>query len=51
VHTLLCRFSQLPGICLGTCANRQESLIANPLVVLAVACYGFAITIVRSDAS
>jgi hypothetical protein len=35
---------------LVTPANRQESLCAIPLLVLAVACYGFAFTIVRADA-
>lgn len=50
VHTLLCRWSQLPVMFLVTPANRQESLLALPLLVLAVACYGFAFTIVRADA-
>lgn len=50
VHTLLCRHSQLPVMFLVTPANRQESLLALPLLVLAVACYGFAFTIVRADA-
>ena len=50
VHTLLCRWSQLPVMFLVTPANRQESLLAIPLLTLAVACYGFAFTIVRADA-
>lgn len=35
---------------LVTPANRQESLLAIPLLTLAVVCYGFAFTIVRADA-
>lgn len=50
VHTLLCRHAQLPILFLVTPANRQESLLAIPLLVLAVACFGFTITIVRADA-
>jgi len=50
VHTLLCRFSALPLMFLVTSANRQESILAIPLLVLAVACYGFTFTIVRADA-
>jgi hypothetical protein len=50
VHTLLCRFSQLPVMFLVTPANRQESLFAIPLLILAVVCYGFAFMIVRADA-
>jgi len=50
VHTLLCRWSQLPVMFLVTSANRQESLVAIPLLVLAVACYGFSIVLVRADA-
>lgn len=50
VHTLLCRWSQLPVMFLVTSANRQESLLAIPLLVLAVACYGFSIIVVRADA-
>jgi hypothetical protein len=50
VHTLLCRFSQLPVMFLVTPANRQESLLAIPLLILALTCYGFAFTIVRADA-
>jgi hypothetical protein len=50
VHTLLCRCSALPVMFLLTPANRQESLLAIPLLVLAVVCYGFAFTIVRADA-
>jgi Transposase DDE domain len=50
VHTLLCRWSALPVMFLVTPANRQESLLALPLLILAVACYGFTFTIVRADA-
>ena len=35
---------------LVTSANRQESLLAIPLLLLTVACFGFSITIVRADA-
>lgn len=50
VHTLLCRHSQLPMMFLVTPANRQESLLAIPLLTLAVAFYGLSLTIVRADA-
>lgn len=50
VHTLLCRGSQLPIMFLVTPANRQESLCAIPLLMLALLCYGFAFTIIRADA-
>lgn len=54
VHTLLCRWSALPIMFLITPANRQESLLAIPLLVLArpegTRCYGFTFTIVRADA-
>lgn len=50
VHTLLCRHAQLPILFLVTPANRQESLLAIPLLMLAVACFGFTISIVRADA-
>jgi len=50
VHTVLCRWSQLPVMFLVTSANRQESLLAIPLLVLTVACYGFSIHLVRADA-
>ena len=50
VHTLLCRWSQLPVMLRVTSANRQESLVAIPLLVLAVVCYGFSIVLVRADA-
>jgi hypothetical protein len=50
VHTLLCRWSQLPIMFLVTPANRHESLLAIPVLALAVACFGLPITIVRADA-
>jgi hypothetical protein len=50
VHTLMCRWSDLPLMFLVTPANRQESLLAIPLLVLAVVCFGFTFTIVRADA-
>jgi hypothetical protein len=50
VHTLMCRFSDLPIMFLITPANRQESLLAIPLLVLAVGCFGLTFTIVRADA-
>jgi len=50
VHTLLCRWSQLPVMFLVSPANRQESLYAIPLLTLAVVCFGFSIAIVRADA-
>jgi hypothetical protein len=51
VHTLLCRWSQLPLMFLVTPANRHDSLLAIPLLTLAVVCYGLTITIVRADAA
>jgi hypothetical protein len=50
VHTVLCRWSQLPVMFLVTSANRQESLLAIPLLVLTVLCFGLSIQIVRADA-
>lgn len=50
IHTLMCRWSDLPIMFLVTPANRQESLLAIPLLVLAVACFGFTFSIVRTDA-
>jgi hypothetical protein len=50
VHTLLCRHAQLPLMFLVTPANRQESLLAIPLLTLAVAFYGLSLSIVRADA-
>lgn len=50
VHTVLCRWSQLPVMFLVTSANRHESLLAIPLLLLTVACFGFSITLVRADA-
>jgi hypothetical protein len=50
VHTLLCRWSELPVMFLVTPANAQECVLAIPLLVLAVACFGFSITLVRADA-
>lgn len=50
VHTLMCRWSDLPIMFLVTSANRQESLFAIPLLILAVLCFGFTVTIVRADA-
>jgi len=50
VHTLLCRWSALPVMFLITPANAQESTLAIPLLVLAMAFFGFPILIVRADA-
>jgi hypothetical protein len=51
VHTLLCRWSQLPIMFLVTPANRHDSPLAIPLLSLAVVCFGFPIAIVRADAA
>jgi hypothetical protein len=51
VHTLLCRWSQLPVMFLVTPANRQDSPFAIMLLTLAVSCFGLSITIVRADAA
>lgn len=50
VHTVLCRWSQLPVMFLVSPANRQECLYAIPLLLLTVACFGFTVTVVRADA-
>lgn len=50
VHTLLCRWSQLPIIFLVTPANRQESVFAIALLKLAVSFFDLSISIVRADA-
>lgn len=50
VHTVLCRWSQLPVMFLVTSANRQESVLAIPLLNLTVLCFGLTIRIVRADA-
>jgi hypothetical protein len=50
VHTVLCRWSQLPVMFLVTSANRQESVLAIPLLSLTVLCFGLTIRIVRADA-
>lgn len=49
VHTLLCRGSQLPILFLVTPANRQESIVAIPLLALAVTLFGLPITLVWAD--
>jgi hypothetical protein len=49
VHTLLCRWSQLPILFLITPANRQESIAAIPLLALSVMLFALPITIVRAD--
>lgn len=50
VHTVLCRWSQLPMMFLVTPANRQELIVAIPLLTLMVLCFGFTIRLVRADA-
>lgn len=50
VHTLVCRWAELPVMFLITSANRQECLVAIPLLTLAVVFFGFSIKIVRADA-
>src|SRR3990172_3965852 len=50
VHTLLCRWSELPIMFLVTPANRHDSPLAISLLSLAVAFFGFQIAIVRADA-
>jgi hypothetical protein len=50
VHTLLCRWSALPVMFLVTPANAQESVLAIPLLVLAVAFFAYPIVVVRADA-
>jgi len=50
VHTLVCRWSQLPIMFLVTPANRQESVFAIALLKLAVSFFDLSILIVRADA-
>lgn len=50
VHTVLCRWSQLPMMFLVTPANRQEMIVAIPLLTLMVLCFGYTIQLVRADA-
>jgi len=50
VHTLLCRWSELPVLFLVTPANWQDSPVAIPLLTLAVTLFHFPIAIVRADA-
>lgn len=51
VHTVLCRWSQLPVMFLVTPANRHDSPWAIALLSLTVLCFGFSITLVRADAA
>lgn len=51
VHTLLCRWSELPILFLVTPANRHDSLLAIPLLALATTVFGLPIAIVRADAA
>ncbi|HXV98658.1 MAG TPA: transposase [Anaerolineae bacterium] len=50
VHTLLCRWSQLPVMFLVTPAHRQDSPFAITLLTLAAVCLGLPIALVRADA-
>jgi hypothetical protein len=50
VHTLLCRWSQLPIMFLVSPANRQESIFAIALLKLAVSFFNLSIRMVRADA-
>lgn len=51
VHTLLCRWSELPILFLVTPANCHDSPLAIPLLALATAFFGIPIAIVRADAA
>jgi hypothetical protein len=51
VHTLLCRWAELPVMFLVTPANCHDSPPAIPLLSLAVAFFSFPIAIVRADAA
>ena len=50
VHTVLCRWSELPVMFLVTSANHQELTVAIPLLLATVLCYGFSVALVRADA-
>ncbi len=51
VHTLLCRWSQLPVMFVVSPANRHDAPFAITLLTLAVSCLGLPITLVRADAA
>ena len=51
VHTLLCRWSELPILFLVTPANWHDSPVAIPLLSLAINLFHFPIAIVRADAA
>jgi len=51
VHTLLCRWSELPILFLVTPANWHDSPVAIPLLTLAINLFHFPIAIVRADAA
>lgn len=51
VHTLLCRWAQLPLMFVVTPAHRHDSVAAIPVLLLAVTCFGLQIAIVRADAA
>jgi len=46
---VLCGWSQLPVLFMVTSANRPESLLAIPLLVLGVAFFGFSFAVVRAE--
>jgi hypothetical protein len=50
VHSLVCRWSQLPVMFLVTSANRQDSPFAITLLTLAAVCLQLPIALVRADA-
>ena len=51
IHTLLDNHYDLPVMFLVTPANRNDCLWAIPLLVMAVALYGFQVWVVRADAA
>lgn len=51
VHTLLCRWTELPILFLVTPANRYDSPVSIPLLSLAVTCFSLPVAIVQADAA
>lgn len=51
IHTVICRWFTLPVMFWVTPANRNDCIVAIPLLAAAVALYGFKVVIVRADAA
>lgn len=51
IHTVLCRYFTLPVMFWVTAANRNECLLAIPMLAGCVLFYGFRVMVVRADAA